>query len=470
MRRSLFLSFSFITTYGFAAPGNILSLDDYLGLVKTNHLGFKASSESAVNADSKSSESELMLAPNVFANYQYMLDEKEPATPAQGDGIKNHSFSLGVSKLTTFGLQGKLSYGVSSTVLSNTNPQLVPMPEFVESKPTLELSQSLWRNWGGNEVRSQVAIIQSQSQMKRAADTYQSKLILLEAEMAYWRMALARESTKIQNQTLERANKIYSWNNRRAQMQLADKADSLQADAAVKLRSLELQQAQEEERAAARAFNSARGVSSQSVTEALSPINLSSLEKISIPKEPVRDDLKVSELQSQLAELNSNLGLQKLTPTLELFGSFVLNGKDEEVAKSISESATTQHPTTVVGIRFSTPLDPSVISTLKNASRKDAQIARMQFERKKFDLSQEWEELNRKLSDNKKRLALTIQIADVQRQKLESERKRHSTGRTTTYQVLSFEQDYANSELNVVRTKLETLKIIAQLRLFGEAK
>jgi outer membrane protein TolC len=56
----------------------------------------------------------------------------------------------------------------------------------------------------------------------------------------------------------------------------------------------------------------------------------------------------------------------------------------------------------------------------------------------------------------------------VQREKFEHERERLLRGRTTTYQAISFEQDYANTQLLRLRTQAEVLQTIAQMKAFRE--
>ena len=73
------------------------------------------------------------------------------------------------------------------------------------------------------------------------------------------------------------------------------------------------------------------------------------------------------------------------------------------------------------------------------------------------------------LTEGKRKLDLARKIETVQKNKLDLERDRHKRGRTTTYQVLLFEQDFASSQLSRIRAEAELLRILAQMKTFSPA-
>jgi outer membrane protein TolC len=86
---------------------------------------------------------------------------------------------------------------------------------------------------------------------------------------------------------------------------------------------------------------------------------------------------------------------------------------------------------------------------------------------KLFEQEQEWNDLNQKFHEAKKRLTLTRDIEIVQDKKLVREKARLHLGRTTTYQVLLFEQDYSTAQLARIRAQADILRILTQMKLFG---
>ena len=66
----------------------------------------------------------------------------------------------------------------------------------------------------------------------------------------------------------------------------------------------------------------------------------------------------------------------------------------------------------------------------------------------------------------KENLKLAQSIEAVQKAKLENERYRLKQGRTSTYQVLLFEQDYSNSQLATIQIADKMLEAVADQKLY----
>jgi len=76
--------------------------------------------------------------------------------------------------------------------------------------------------------------------------------------------------------------------------------------------------------------------------------------------------------------------------------------------------------------------------------------------------------LQSKIENAYARLKLAKTLEESQKAKSEEERKRHARGRTTFFQVLTFEQDYLTSELNRIRTESELSGLLTQLQQYRE--
>jgi outer membrane protein TolC len=63
---------------------------------------------------------------------------------------------------------------------------------------------------------------------------------------------------------------------------------------------------------------------------------------------------------------------------------------------------------------------------------------------------------------------MSEELVTLQKEKLEYEKYRFNLGRTTTYQVLTFEQDYAQALIARLRVEREILAIHSQLKTFTE--
>ena len=449
--------------------GSGYALNTYLNDVKDQHEGLKASRETTAGAEAKQAEADIPYATSIFANSQAAWDKRETANPASlGDYTRQQGATAGLSKLWNTGTVTKLSYGVTQTQIDGANPLFLPTDHFYTAGPTVEVSQPLWKNAGGSETRAGRDLILAQTSLTQFQEAFKTKLTMAESELAYWRLVLSREAVHAQRQSLDRFQKLRAWNAKRVSDALADKADLLQADAAVKGKQLELQMALDEERSAARAFNLGRGKDSDQVPESLTTIDDRLVESIAPPQyKEKREDVKVAEQAARVAEAGLRMGEQKYTPTLEVFGTAGLNGRDDNFGTATKESFQSTNPLFTVGLKLVAPHDGDPFSRAKSAFARDKVAAEYSARRRETEATQQYKDLLAQFADAKSRFKLSESIEAAQREKLEHERQRHRVGRTTTYQVLLFEQDFATSQLARIRTQADVMRISAQLKTFG---
>ncbi|MFM8314173.1 MAG: hypothetical protein ACKOA8_07800, partial [Deltaproteobacteria bacterium] len=303
MRLSLFL-LTFLALYFPVHAVDSFSLESYLTQVKQKHLGYQASQLVSQGAMERSGESSLLTSPSLFSNVSYLDDQKPTNNPAfLGNRTVFQNYTLGVAEQTRFGLGAKLSYNITRTELFGVNTAFVPLPKFYNVVPSLELSQSLWRNGLGSETRATVAVVEAQAKATSLAETMKSKVILAESEGAYWRLVVARELVSVAKNGVERAKKIQEWSKRRASLALADKSDALQAEAGLQGKQLELQIAIDEEREAIKKFNSLRGLDSESVEEKLESVSPEKLVELKpIERKGKREDVLAADEARKAAQ------------------------------------------------------------------------------------------------------------------------------------------------------------------------
>jgi outer membrane protein TolC len=442
------------------ASGPRLSLSDYLTQVSEKHLGFKAADQTAKAAKKYAGEGSLLFEPNVFANASETADARNNPTTT-GDYSRIQNYSLGVSEQTNFGLTGKVSY-------NGLAMDLPGLPSYNANYGAVELSQSLLRNWGGQEARAQSELIETSALAKSFGQSYQTKAILLEAESLYWRLALAREMVQMQKDAVDRAQKIYDWTNRRVRLQLADRAENLQASTNLQARKIDLQSASDDERAAAQAFNASRGTASDQVAERLTDLNPEVIGSMSVPaRASQRDDVKAAEYQAKANAASALLSREKDKPTLEVFGSTLLNDPSAPPAQLAAAIPPTSRPGTTLGLRLNAPLDLGTTSKAREGYAAEARAADWTYQRKTFEEERDWQDLTAKFRESKSRLKLYSDLERTQKEKLDYERDRQQRGRSTLQQVLLFENDFEIAQLGRIRTLADLLTLNAQMKLYG---
>lgn len=445
-----------------------LPLEEFLSQVQDKNQSVSASKLIIEGAELKASEGKLLFRTNIFAQAQTALDKKPTNNiAAQGDQTDYTFFTAGLSQQFSSGLQGKLSYNFSHTKIHDASPNFVPLSDFHDGIANLELSQSLWRNWAGKESRSQESILIAQSKASKLAESFKIKAILAQAESLYWSLSQTQKIVKVQKESLERAMKIKNWNQNRLKSGLAESSDFLQSDANYKAREYELKSSLQELKNITRAFNSVRGINSEEFDAQLESIDAAKIKSLTLPqKVDLREDTKAALEIQNISKASAEISMEKNKPTLELYGSYALNGRNAQGANAVSNSLKTNHDTKVVGIRFVTPLDFNTTTDNISGYKKDQLAAEQNYQRKLFEQDQQWSDLSAKFEDAKIKLSLIEKIEEAQKIKANNERDRLNKGRTVTFQVLNFEQDYAQSELERIQSETNILNIYSQLKTF----
>jgi outer membrane protein TolC len=470
MKKLFCLSFLIAITSAISAFAAELSLDDYLGQVQTQSPNYKSSELNSEGQSLQKSSASLITSPYLFAGYQNLDDKQQQVTPAfAGTRTQGSGYSVGLGINTPVGLNAKYSFNIAHADIQNA--PLLPTPNYYTSYNKIELTQSLLRNGFGSETRARQDASRWGHESRSLAEEFQLQLKLVEAENTFYRLAFARRAIQVQQSVLARAEKIFTWAKRRVSNQLGDRADLLQAQSSYDLRRLELQSALEEEKNAARAFNLLRNAPGETVSDGLQLPTMDQTLKIGATAQKTeRLDLAAAEAQTQAAIALAQLDKEAIKPTLDVFANVAWNGRDASRTSAIREAQRATNNTTAFGVNLNLPLAFGALNNSWKGINMTQEAARLDLEQKRLSEDKDWRELSARLGDARTRLQLLRTIEEVQRDKYEHEQQRLLRGRTTTYQAVIFEQDYAQSQLLSLRTQAEVLQVISQLKLFRSAK
>lgn len=457
---------SMVPSLGFSAQ---LTLNDFLNQVQEKNQGVVANKLVAEGTAAREEEGRLIFRPSLFAQAEIMVDKKPVANPAaQGDRTDVEYATVGLAQNFNFGLKAQFSYTIFHTKIYNAGQTFVPLADFNDGVAKFELSQSLWRNWNGKEYKAQADLIDAQAKASKHVANFTVQSTIVQAESIYWSLSQTKKLIQVQRDNLDRAKQISSWNSRRVSNGLSERSDFLQADSNLKLREYELQNALQQQNLLQRNFNSMRGIDSNVVTEELEPVVTTNLKTLPPPpKADLREDTKAALEQANLARANAAIAIERNRPTFELYGSYAFNGRDPQRADAVTNSFKNDHATSSIGVRFNTPLDFGTVSSAIDGYKKEQIAADYNYQRKVFDQDREYNDLITRFEDAKVRLNLAEKISATQRTKTTNERNRLNNGRTTTFQVLTFELDLAQADVLKIQTETDLLNIYAQLKLYS---
>ena len=449
-----------------------LSPNDFINQVIDKNEGIKSAQLSEKGALERSSEGGLIFSTNFFTNASYVDDKRPTASVAsQGNENKAKILELGLSQATRIGLSGKLSYTLSDIEILGTNPAYLARPSYTDSAVKLELNQSLWQNSFGHQWKLAEKASTSSAKASSLGKRYETQMLIFDAETKYWKLAAIRENINILKENLARTQKVLDFNKIKVQRNLTDTTDLLQSEALMKSRTLDLQNAFDEEKDAMRLFNATRNIESDLVAEDLQYPSISDiikrLETLSI-SQGTRNDVKAAEEAMNATRAGQGINKDKTRPDLNLFAVGSFNSRENTNTDAMSKSFDSQHPYYAVGVRFTLPLDFSTRGSIQDGYDKEMLGAELNFKKKKFDQDTEWKSLQKKLELIRQRLNLAKEVKEAQWVKLDNERKRQLNGRSTTFQVFSFEQEYLAAQLNLVQIETTALILLAQEKTFHD--
>jgi outer membrane protein TolC len=450
----------------------VLTLSAYISQVQGKNLTAQGSNEQKEGAKGRSREADLIFSPSLFANAQLENDKKLPTIPVPGFDYNfedTRNYSLGISDTTSFGLQAKLYYA-----LDYTDYDFPGMPTyFYDARPVIELTQSLWQNGFGRSDRANEEATRAQAESDGWNAQSTRDTLIVNAETAYWKLAIDRELVKIQERALEQSKAIYDYNVHKANMNLVDRADELQSKASYESKKLDLKSAQDDMEAATIAFNSYRNANNESsssvpaVSEELISVDWAKLQvETSSSTTGMRADVKASEASTRASVANAKIQAEKDKPVFNVYADYALNGRDTSLSPSLSNSFDSGRPTLTVGLKLTIPLNFGATSDAQKGAELNAAGADHMYQQKLRDQESDYQTLIKNLANARQRLALSVTIEEAQLQKLEYEKKRLKQGRTTTYQVLEFEQDYTAAEYTRTNAASQVLNYAAQLKLY----
>ncbi len=297
---------------------------------------------------------------------------------------------------------------------------------------------------------------------------HSQKNLLSDAEYAYWRLSTALEKVGIQEAALKAGQNIYTFVNNQNRKNLGETADVLQARALTEANELQLQQAINEREAAKRTFNTYLNLPSGTTIPELEKINYAELESMQVPEVRPGDrlDLKAARAQADLAKASAILIKERNKPTLDVIGGYSLHGRGVETSNAFENASKTNRDAGYVGVLFQVPLNFKATSDAKAGADRLRDSAEINVQNIAYNQDQDWIALKDKLNESKITLKLARTMESAQKSKLENERSRLRQGRTTTYQVLLFEQDYTAASASRVQAARDIVALQTQIKLY----
>ncbi|MCB0347287.1 MAG: TolC family protein [Bdellovibrionales bacterium] len=471
MIKLFFLNIAFVSATAMASDK--FTLTEYLEQVKKNSPEVQSTYLNVVSLEKRVDEADLVIAPVGYAAWNHSYDEKPTSNPSfQGTKSVADSILLGVKKETLFGLSADLS--MDRTNYDFSDATALPEEKYTDSRISLKLNQSLWKNGFGEMARAENKAVKAAIRAELMAAKFKYRNLMIQAENTYWYLASLQQIVKLQQDNVDSAEKLSKWMAGRQKLNLVDDVESLQTQAALQARDLELQQSKDLLSQTRHQFYTLLG---KAETAGEGDIELQPLpekewaDQLKALKQTkhYREDFEALRAQAKAEEAKTVSMRSSLRPQLDLQASYSSNARDVKERDSYKEIEDFEQPTWTVGVKFSVPLDFGLMNRLKRGSESKIASSKLAYEQASFEEERTWDDLVRMRKEAQARFEKAVNLEKLRTKLVERERRRHRSGRTTTFQAITNEQDLASSQVLRIQSQLNLIRAHNQIKVFVEA-
>ena len=445
-----------------------LTLDEYKSQVHAKDPSWRAAQLAEQGSHALLDESRSMTALQFTSELDYMDDRRLTTNPSfMGDQTTYNGFFLGLKQLTSFGAQWALTENFTHTHIFDASPIGIPIPEFYEAYPKLELKLSLWRNFLGAETGAEIKSLDAQTQLRfRQAEVLKLQKEI-EIETAFAAVLAQQESLETAKDSLARAEKVLDWTKSRIARNLADQSDVYQSQAAVVARRLDLVNNEKSLRDAMAKFNDLRQEPSREPKEKLVPpqIEVERL-NLSLNQLRVRKDIRLKEFEAVGAEASARAQREKHKPSLDLSVSALKQGRDSTAGSAQTAQFENNHNYMVASLNLTFPINQFAESRFREGYLQLVKSQQLIDESLGRDEKLTWENTVELAKQLRSQWSLVRELEGLQKSKADAERDKFNHGRSVLFQVLSYEQDFLATRAQRISLELLIRQFVSQLSLF----
>jgi outer membrane protein len=340
----------------------------------------------------------------------------------------------------------------------------------------VRLTQSLWKDAFGNFTTLRRKGDQAELYSRKAALLYEQQLIIIDLEAIYWDLVVALKEEDIRLKNIEYSKNLQKWTRERVQKTAAEKSDLLQAQALLSSRELDLVAVRNQIEALR---NRIRQVFPTRETGDFSPV-LDAIDKNRSLSDlladtgnletPRRLDSIASEKMAVQAEMEAKKVREQLKPQLDAYVSYGQNGIANTFDNAWARAGNDRFLGVRAGVLFKVPLNRRLTGEQERAAELAAEASRMQAQYRGRESRVGWDELQRRLSVLKQQVQEATRLAEFQTSKVLEERRRFRLGRSTVFQLVTFEVEAAEAEVRKYRFLADLRKNESQARLFTRSE
>lgn len=395
------------------------------------------------------------------------FDSGAPNSPGTDRFAENsgNEFDTTITGLTPWGLR----YDLGASVTRNTNTQSAIFEDY-DTFVGASVSQPLLRNFGTDVNLAQIRSARADQAISSWGLQARVMDVITDTIFVYNDLYFSIRNLEVEQRSRELAAQLLSDNQKRAEIGVMSPLDVLQAQSDV---------ASREERVlvAERAVFDNQNFLKQLVTDEITGILRTQIHiaeppfdlDITIDLErdlqrafDLRPDYRQALLEIQKRNINVVFTKNQTLPRLDLVASLGLNGLGTTLGESINSITGPSNLAASGGAIFSLPIP-------NRTARGQAQVSELEVARALIDLKRleqtiyiEADNAAGQIDTTRQRIKASRVAREFAGRTLEAAQTRLASGTATTFEVLQFQRDFAQAEINEVRALTDHQKAIAE--------
>ena len=477
-RLKFIIAMSFVICLSsFAIAGTLLREDEYINQVEKNNQNIQSINLSYQAIEKKAVELDMTYSPYLDSSFTMAGDGSGSLSSSLPiKDISSNSLSMTLSKKYESGSKIDVGYSLINSNINltkSTNIYGSDMTSFstYQLTPTVSFEQSLLRDYKGRLTSTGIKKTKATLRANQYSLLYNKQQILSQARSAYWKLSYARDVIQFCKTSLDRTEKIVKWNQKKAALDLVERADVLEANASYSLKKLSLESAIEDEIKAARAFNDFLGLNSETVDFELEKLKdkKNFYLTVDISKTGERADVLSQRYVLKNSEYADIETKYRSMPELKFLGSYALYGGGTKFSDSTSQVKDWEKPIYSFGVSLIVPLDYKRLNIIKEGYNQDSLSSKKSVEKAEISAKNDWDNLLKTWKNVKTRLLLAENIRGIQEERVQNEQKLLEKGRTTTFLFLRAQDDFDDATLTVYGLILEEITTYMQTYLYNNS-
>lgn len=478
---------------GLAQAPSELSLDQALRMALANNLDLVSARINPSVAEQQVVFQQATFDPVVELAASRSETSRQPIDPTQPQDRTVTDFSATVNQQLKFGGRASGALFVSE----NDAPGFNLINPRYDAGLTLAFDMPLLGG-RGREVTTEALLLARRELEISWGDLQQQAALTLETvEGAYWDVLAARQALDVERQALERAEDLLVLNRKKVEVGTLAPIEITQAEAGVAsqveqvlLAEVALENA-EDELLRLLAVPSASSLWSDPVVLVDRPVFVPvevDLERAIEEALRSRPEMAAVQQRLQNRELSERVARRGLRHDLDLNlrytalgdndNSLLLPGPDMmfgtiddvflpsrgSTGDAFSEIPENENYTWTAGLTYRLPIGnraDRATYRIAQLSREQAEVA---VEQQELTIRVEVRAAAREVESAVQRVEAAQKNVELQREKLEAEQKKFENGMSTSFEVLTFQNDLADAELSLIRAQLDYLTALAGLQ------